>query len=125
MLQVTDSGRKDETVACADRLDNTAHTVLLASAQVRLVDSVEFTATARDLKRPLECISMIRDPMYFVVFCVSLDVTGVSQVFHEVGPSRSKFWILYLAILHPELEISVNGDKLCIYPTERNLVTVR
>ena len=53
-LQVTNAVWKDETVARADRLDNAAGNIVFASTQVRLVNCVEFTTTARDLKLVLE-----------------------------------------------------------------------
>ena len=55
-LQVTNAIWKDETVAHADRLDNAAGNIVFASTRIRLVNCMEFTTTARDLKLVLESL---------------------------------------------------------------------
>ena len=50
-LEITDGIRKDKTMASADRLDNAAGNIILPTAGVSLVHSVELGATALGLER--------------------------------------------------------------------------
>ena len=53
-LQVANGVGKDETVPCANRLNNAASNISLATTRVRLIDCVELGAAACDLESVLE-----------------------------------------------------------------------
>jgi hypothetical protein len=48
-------------------------------------------------------------------------MTSVGRIFYKVKPPRSKLRILYVAILQLELEVSINGNKLGIYPAVKKI----
>lgn len=44
------------------------------------------------------------------------NVAGIRGVLYKIRPPGPELWILDLAILRFEPEISINGDKLCVDP---------
>ena len=102
MLQVTNSRGKHETMARTDRLDNAAGKVVFTSAQVRLIDCVEFASTARNLKPLLEGAPHFRNAMHLLFVCffpIFFNVRHICRVFYKIGQPGSEFWIIYSAIL--------------------------
>ena len=55
---------------------------------------------------------------YIFLVRVTCDMVDVRRVLNEIGPPRSKFWVLYLVVLELELKVGIKSNELRIHPSE-------
>ena len=98
-------------MSCADRFNDAAGDVVFSTTWVRLIHRVELAATACNLGAVSKYIPQY--PKYTYIFFMRIvgNVAGVRSVLYKIRPPRPELWILDLAILRFEPEVSINGDN--------------
>ena len=117
-LQVADRIRKDETMTCADRLNNAGHNIAFTSTRICLANRVEVATAACNLGPPLEGLRLLVGTTHLLFVCVLFNMLDISRVFNEVRQPRSELRVIYLTILELKPEVSIDSEELGVHPSE-------